>query len=116
MIKKEMWRIWKMATKKVDLGPNWNFPSIAEALTYFDNILKATPIDQRVADVEFSALKLLYETYCAKTDWPMPSPPKAFFPTHEKQKGYTTKCFGVEFQDGKTGRFSLGKALTAVAN
>jgi hypothetical protein len=106
----------KMVAKKVDLGNGLKFASIAEGRTHFDKILKATPLNQRVTSTEFNDLKLLYEAYCAKTNWPMPSPPKAFFPTHVQQKGYTTKCFGIEFESGKTDRFSLDKALTAVAN
>jgi hypothetical protein len=34
---------------------------------------------------------------------------------HERQKEYSTKCFGVEFEDGRRDRFSLDKALSAVA-
>jgi len=68
------------------------------------------------ADGEFESLRLLYQGYCAKTNWPINSPPKAFFPTHERREGVTTKCFGVEFADGTNGTFSLGKALSAVAN
>jgi hypothetical protein len=105
-----------MVAKKIDLGTDLKFPSIAEAKNHFGKILQDTPIDQRVTKEEFDALKLLYEEYCSETSWPMPSPPKAFFPTHEQQKGYTTKCFGIEFEDGSTHRFSLDKALSAVAN
>jgi hypothetical protein len=102
--------------KQIDLGPGLKFRSITEAKTLFEEILKNTPIQQRVAAEEFENLKRLYEMYCAKTDWPLSSSPKAFFPTYEKQRGYTTKCFGVEFEDGNTGRFSLDKALRTVAN
>lgn len=105
-----------MAAKKINLGPDLKFKSISEAKTYFEKILKGTPLNQAVTNTEFKALKLLYEAYCAKTNWRVPSPPKAFFPTYEQQKRYTTTCFGIEFQDGKKGRFSLDKALTAAAN
>src|SRR2546423_1914733 len=105
-----------MVAKKVDLGPGLQFPSIAEAKNYFGKILKDTPINQHVTKQEFDALKPLYEKYCSKTSWPVPFPPRAFFPTHQQQKGYTTKCFGIEFEDGSRDRFSLDKALTAVAN
>jgi hypothetical protein len=105
-----------MAAKKIALSSGLEFESITEGKAYFDKILKATPIDQHVTQTEFDALKLLYEAYCAKTDWPMPSRPKAFFPTYEQQKGYTTTCFGIEFQNGERTRFSLDKALSAVAN
>lgn len=104
-----------MIAKKIELGGGLKFASIGEAKTYFDKILKTTPLEQRVTDAEFKALKLLYEAYCIKTNWPMPSSPKAFFLTYERQKGYTTKCFGIEFEDGNTGKFSLDKALSAAA-
>ena len=105
-----------MAAKKIDLPPPLDFPSITEGEKHFGKILDDTPIDQHVTSREFDELKILYEAYCAKTNWSLPSPPKAFFPTYERQKGFTTKCFGVEFQDGKKDRFSLKKALSAVAN
>lgn len=104
-----------MVAKKIELGSDLKFASIGEAKIYFDKILKATPLEQRVTAAEFKALKLLYEAYCVETNWPLPSPPKAFFPTYERQKGYTTKCFSIEFENGATGKFSLGKALSAVA-
>jgi hypothetical protein len=103
-----------MVAKKIDLGPGLQFLSIAHAKKdYFGKILKDTPINQRITKEEFDALKLLYERYCSKTNWQIPSPPKAFFPTHDK---YGTVCFGIEFEDGSTYRFSLDKALSAVAN
>jgi hypothetical protein len=105
----------KMVAKKIELSPNLKFASIAAGKTYFGAMLERVPVGQRVTKEEFDALKLLYEAYCAKTNYPMPSPPKAFFPKYEQQKGYTTKCFGVEFEDGSSNRFSLDKALTAVA-
>jgi hypothetical protein len=104
-----------MVAKKIELGPGLNFKSIASAKNHFAPILTDTPIDQRVTDAEFKSLKTLYEAYCSKTKWPLNSPPKSFFPTYEQQKGYTTKCFGIEFEDGKKDRFSLDKALAAVA-
>jgi len=105
-----------MVAKKIDLGTGLKFPSIAEAKNHFGKILQDTPIDQRVTKEEFDALKLLYEEYCSKTSWPMLSSPKAFFAKYDQQKGYTTKCFGIEFEDGGTDQFSLDKALLAVAN
>jgi hypothetical protein len=102
--------------KKFSLGPTLHFESITDGKDFFDKILKNTPLEQRVKQEEFDALNLLYEAYCEKTNWQVPSRPKAFFPTHERQRGYTTKCFGIEFEDGTKGRFSLDKALTAVAN
>jgi len=105
-----------LAEKKIDFGTGVVFASIAEARDYYGQILRDTPIDQRVTNEEYKAVRLLYEAYCAKTNWPLPSSPKAFFTTHKRGVGYTTKCFGVEFEDGSKATFSLDKALAAVAN
>ena len=102
-----------MVAKKIDLGPGLIFASITEAKAHFDRILKGTPINQHVSDAEFKSLKTLYEAYCKKTNWPLPSPPKSFFTRYEQ---FTTKCFGVEFENGTSNSFSLDKALRAVAN
>ena len=102
-----------MVAKKIDLGTGLAFSSITDAKSHFGKILKDTPINQHVTKQEFDALKILFEKYCQKTSWPMPIPPKAFFPIYEQ---YSTKCFGIQFEDGTTGRFSLDKALSAVAN
>ena len=64
-----------MVAKKIDLGTGLKFESIDEAKIHFDNILKTAPLEQPVADADFKALKLLYEAYCRKTNWPMPSLP-----------------------------------------
>jgi hypothetical protein len=104
-----------MVAKAIDLGPGLQFPSIAEGRKPFAKILADTPVGPFVTAEEFKALKLLYEAYCTATSYAMPSPPKGFFTMHERGKGYSTKCFGVEFEDGRRGRFSLDKALSAVA-
>jgi len=102
--------------KKVELADDLKFDSIAQARIYFRNILNSTDLNQPVSAGEFESLRRLYEAYCIKTGWPINSSPKSFFPKHEQGTGYTTKCFGIEFEDGTNGRFSLDKALSAVAN
>jgi hypothetical protein len=37
-----------MVAKKIELGSGLKFASIGEAKTYFDKILKTTPLEQRV--------------------------------------------------------------------
>lgn len=101
--------------KKIDLAPDLKFDSIAQARIYFNNIKNSNALNESVSDGEFRSLRLLYEGYCAKTNWPLNSSPKSFFPAYEQQNGFTTKCFGVEFEDGTKTNFSLEKALTAVA-
>jgi hypothetical protein len=105
-----------MMAKRIDLAPNLKFDSITHARTYFDNIKNSTPVNTPISAGEFTSLQLLYEGYCARTNWPLRSSPKAFFPMHEQRNGCTTKCFGVEFEDGTKASISLDKALSAVAN
>jgi hypothetical protein len=104
-----------MARKAINLGGNLRFDSVSSGKTHFDKILKDTPMDTHVTPQEFNELRALYEAYCRKTNWPLNSPPAAFYPTYERGAGYTTKCFAVRFDDGSEGRFSLDKALRAVA-
>jgi hypothetical protein len=104
-----------VVNKSIDLGNGLKFASITTGKMHFDSILKDTALGAHVAPLEFTQINDLYEAYCRKTDWPINSPPAAFFPMHERGKGYTTRCFGVAFKDGSTGRFSLDKALSAVA-
>src|SRR6266545_778042 len=103
-----------MVSKRINLNNGLQFDSISAGKAYFEKILKGTPLGVPVAGNEFKDLNSLYELYCKKTSWPLSSRPAAFFPMHEKGKGYTTKCFGVRFEDGSTNRFSLDRALSAV--
>jgi hypothetical protein len=105
-----------MAAKGIHLASDLTFDSIAQARIYFRNILNSATLDQHVSPGEFQSLSRLYGTYCVNTNWPTKSPPIAFYPTLEQGRGFTTKCFGVEFKDGTKGRFSLDKALSSVAN
>ena len=102
--------------KSIDLGNGLKFESISPGKNHFEKILKETALGTHVATQEFNEINALYEAYCTKTNWPIGSPPAAFFPISERGRGYATRCFGVEFKDGSTNRFSLDKALSAVAN
>lgn len=103
-----------MVGKRVDLNNRLRFETISAAKLYFEKILKETPINVHVAYQEFLDISTLYEAYCIRTSWHLNSPPVAFFPMHERGKGYSTRCFAVTFEDGSTNRFSLDKALSAV--
>jgi hypothetical protein len=89
-----------MVSKNIDLGNGLKFESITSGKEHFDKILKVTPLETRVAAQEFDEINALYEAYCRKTNYPIGSPPVAFFPTNEIGKGYTTRCFGVKFEMG----------------
>jgi hypothetical protein len=101
-----------MVSKSIDLGPGLKFASIKEGKNYFKPILDATAVGQHIPQQHFDAVRVLYETYCANTDWKLSSPPVAFGAMLEQ---FNTKCFSVEFADGSKGRFSLDKALSKVA-
>jgi hypothetical protein len=100
-----------MVAKSIDLGPGLKFPSIKAGRDHFKPILDATAVGQHVPPQHFDELKILYETYCANTNWSLPSPPVAFGAMLEQ---FNTKCFSVEFADGSQNRFSLDKALSTV--
>jgi hypothetical protein len=101
-----------MVSKAIDLGPGLKFASIKEGREYFKPILDATTVGQHIPQQHFDAVKILYETYCTNTKWPLPSPSVAFGAMLEQ---FNTKCFSVKFADGSKNRFSLDKALSKVA-
>lgn len=102
-------------TKSVSLETGRNFPTITRAKKHFAPMLERNDIKQPFSGEDLADIAALYRDYCVRTNWPLPSPPTSFYSTHERNKGYTTRCFGVTFADGSTGRFSLDKALRAVA-
>jgi hypothetical protein len=104
-----------MVAKKVVLGCDLTFSSIKEAKNFFDPIRTNGQLDSPISSKDFEQVKALYDAYCAATNWPMPSPAVAFFPTEVTKNGGTTICFGIEFADGRKDNFSLDKALSAVA-
>lgn len=101
--------------KSVSLRTGRVFGTITTAKGHFARILDAQELKKAFSGRELADIKALYEEYCAKTDWAMPSPPASFYPTHDRGPGYTTRCFGVTFEDGTTTNFSLEKALRAIA-
>ena len=105
-----------MVSKAIDLGAGLQFESITAGKMHFEPILKDAALGKHFAGQELQDIKALYDEYCRKTNWIIKSPVKAIFPKNETGKGFTTKCFGIQFEDGATDRFSLDKALSAVAN
>ena len=105
-----------MVSKTVDLGNGLKFNTIGDAKKHFADILDSKVLEQRFSGQNYNEVAALYEAYCKKTNWPIPSPVAGFFPKYERGKGFTTKCFGIEFLDGSIDRFSLDKALSAVAS
>jgi hypothetical protein len=101
--------------KKIDLSTGRSFKNIAEAKRYFTTLLDTTPLMVEFSGSDLEHINAVYRAYCDATEWELPSAPTSFFPVHESGKGYTTRRFGVKFEDGSTGRFSIQKALSKIA-
>lgn len=104
-----------MVSKRIDLGTGLIFDSISAAKVHFDPMRTEGSLDVHLARGRFLEMKKLYEEYCRKTNYSLPFPVAAFYPTMEKRSGGYTRCIGVSFQDGSATTFSLDKALSAVA-
>ncbi len=100
--------------KSVTLRTGRTFTSVTAAKEYFSGILIGRELRQELDDDDLADVRAVYEDYCAKTGWKLQSPPASFYPTHDRGPGYTTRCFGVTFEDGTTGNFSMDKALRAI--
>ena len=101
--------------RSVPLKTGRVFATVKAAKEHFALILNGQELMQAFSGYELADIRAIYEAYCAKTGWKLPSLPASFYPTHNRGPGYTTRCFGVTFEDGTTGNFSLEKALRAIA-
>jgi hypothetical protein len=103
-------------SKAVKLGPHLDFANITLAKAHFDPFRTGGELDRDVPSEQFEQLKVLYENYCANTQYDLPAAATAFFPTMEKRSAGYTRCLGVRFADGTSTTFSIDKALSAVAS
>jgi hypothetical protein len=101
--------------KSVSLKTGRIFVTVTAAKEHFARILDRRELKQDFAGEDLADVRAAYVDYCAKTNWQLQSPPASFYPTHDHDPGYTTRCFGVTFEDGTTGKFSMDKALRAIA-
>jgi hypothetical protein len=101
--------------KSVSLRTGRAFATVTAAKEYFSRILNSRELKQECCGDDLADVRAVYEDYCAKTGWELQSSPTSFYPTHDRGLGYTTRCFGVTFDDGTTGNFSMDKALRAIA-
>jgi hypothetical protein len=104
-----------VVAKKIDLSTGRSFKNIAEAKRHFAALLATTPLKVEISGSDLEDVSAVYRRYCDATEWELPSAPVSFFPVHESGEGYTTRCFGVTFEDGSTSRFSIQKALSKIA-
>lgn len=101
--------------KSVSLKTGRTFATVTAAKEHFARILDSREPKQEFAGEDIADVREAYEEYCAKTNRELKSRPASFYPTHDRGPGYTTRCFGVTFEDGTTGHFSMDKALRAIA-
>lgn len=102
--------------KSVLLATGRSFPTVKAALDHFSGVLKEQPDKAPFAGADESDIGAAYLAYCAKTNWTLESPPAFYYPTHGRGAGFTTRCFGVTFEDGNSTNFSMEKALRTIAN
>jgi hypothetical protein len=101
--------------KFVSLKSGRVFATVTSAKQYFCQILSSRELKEEFSKDDLAEIRAVYQDYCAATDWKPLSPPRSFYPTHDRGPGYTTRCFGVTFEDGTTGNFSMDKALREIA-
>lgn len=102
--------------KSVSLATGRSFPTVKAALDHFSEVLKKQPDKAPFAGADEDDIDAAYLAYCAKTNWTLESPPASYYPTRGRGVGFTTRCFGVTFEDGTSTNFSMEKALRAIAN
>ena len=102
-------------TKTVSLSSGRTFASLSAAKQHFTKILNLQDINQAYAGDELSEILEIYLGYCTKTGWKLQSTPKSFYPTLDRNPGFTTRCYGVTFEYGSHDSFSMEKALRAIA-
>lgn len=102
--------------KSVSLITGRVFKTVSAAREHFAALLKGQELRAAFSGVDAADIRAAYEAYCAKTNWKLESPPASFYPTYDRGPGYTTRCYGVTFDDGNEANFSMDKALSAIAN
>jgi hypothetical protein len=101
--------------KSILLATGRDFASIKAAKEHFNSILTGQEMEADFSGEDFDDIKALYLAYCESTNWQLPSPPVAFFPTYDRRPGATTLCFGIRFENETKDKFSFLKALSSVA-
>jgi hypothetical protein len=101
--------------KPVSLKTGRTFATVAAAKECFSRILSGSELEQGFGAEELADVRAVYEDYCEKTGWALQSAPASFYPAHDRGPGYTTRCYGVTFEDGTKGKFPMDKALRAIA-
>jgi len=100
--------------KSVTLSTGRAFATVTAAKEHFAQILNGHDLKRAFSGDVLADIHAIYTEYCEKTNWQLPSAPASFYPTHGRGPGYTTRCFGVTFENGTTGSFSMDRALRAI--
>lgn len=101
--------------KSIRLSTGLEFKSISAGVDHFKKILDGQDVSKPFDGPEAADIRAAFDEYCSRTDWPVPSPPASFFPARERGPGFTTRCYGVTFEDGSKDTFSMAKALKTIA-
>lgn len=101
--------------RSVTLACGPTFPTLRAAETHFARMLNDQELGKPFSGQSLAEIREVYAGYCANTGWVLRSDPASFRPVHARGPGYTTKCFGVTFEDGTTGQFSMATALREIA-
>ena len=101
--------------KSVLLKNGRAFKTVTAAKEHFTQLLGGQELKKAFDGGDLADIRAVYDDYCAKTNWAVKSPPSSFYPIHDRGPGYTTRCYGVTFEDGTTDNFSMEKALRAIA-
>lgn len=101
--------------KSVTLATGLRFRSISEGVEHFSSMLERQELEQPFSGDNARHIRAAYGAYCAATNWTTAAPAATFRPVHERGPGFMTRCFGVGYEDGTSGRFSMKKALSAIA-
>lgn len=102
--------------KSVRLSTGLEFNSISAGSEHFKKLLDGQEFAKPFSGPEVADIRAAFDDYCVKTAWPVPSPPASFYPTHDRGPGFTTRCYGVTFEDGSKDNFSMPKALSVIAS
>lgn len=100
--------------KRVELSTGRSWKTVKAAKLHFSNLLDSKPIGEAFDGLDAVDIEAAYFAYCRATAWEIAANPETFYPTYENGVGFASRCFGITYLDGSTGRFSMNKALSAI--
>lgn len=105
--------------KKVTTQSGILFNTLKAAQSHFSKLREATAIGDRLSEPERSDVLDIYRRYCAATGWPAEDVVDVTTEWDNQQRAAgtyaQTKALAVVTASGSTSRFSMVKALAAIA-